>query len=47
MPARTALGGIDEAAVLGFVDAWRAGTLTKRTMGGGGGGDEDEDEDEE
>ena len=46
MPARPAPGGVDEAGVRGFVDAWRAGTLTKRAMNSGG-GDEDEDEDEE
>ena len=46
MPARAAPGGVDEAAVHGFVDAWRAGTLTKRAMRTGGGGEDDEGEDE-
>ena len=43
MPARAAPGGVDEAAVRAFVDAWRAETLTKRAMASAG-GDDDEDE---
>ena len=43
MPARAAPGGVDEAAVRAFVDAWRAGTLTKRAMGAASIDDDDDE----